>query len=127
MSERMGRAMIDLLTGMVIFVQMRGVTWVERKPKEKVQQKRLKKGLRPAPTYNTIRLDGEMKRYADSLKAVASGEGKLRSRHAVIKHPRLLMSDRYKKSGLQGTTIFVDAHERGGSRIKKQRDYEVKR
>jgi hypothetical protein len=127
MPERMGRAAIDLLAGMVLFVQMRGVTWVERKKHEKSEKKRAAKGLRPSPTFHTIVLDGEMKRYSENLKAAASGEGKLRARHAVIKHPRLLMSDRYKKSGLQGETIWVDSHERGGGRIKQQRDYEVKK
>lgn len=124
---RVARQMLDLLTSMVLFIQMSGVTYVERKPREIDQEKRKKRGLRPLSSSNVIVLTGEMKRYANDLKAAASGGGKLRLRHSVIKHPRLLMSDRYKKSGLQGTTIFVDAHERGGSRIKAQKDYEVKK
>ena len=120
------REILDFIIGLLYFIQLPDVTFVDKQEKKdtkhirKREEKRKKAGRPLWAKTKVIQLSGEVKRYVNSI---ALGEGNGRRFHRVRRHFRVLKADRYKE---QGKVVWVKSHERGWGGNDNQ-EYEVKR
>ena len=121
------RHIVDFIIGLLLFVQLPDVEWVDAGQKgsakaiKKREARRERQGLPLLPERKTIRLSGEVKRY---VNRIASAEGSGTRYHQVRGHFRTLRSERYKE--MRGRVIWVKEHHKGWGSNATQ-TYEVKR
>jgi hypothetical protein len=122
------RAIVDFIIGLLLFIQLPDVEWVDvgkkgtAKSIKKREAKRESEGMPPLPERRVIQLSGEVKRY---VNRIASGEGSGTRYHQVRGHFRTLRSERYKEEN-RGRVIWVREHHKGWGSNNTQ-EYEVKR
>ena len=122
------RAVVDFIIGLLLFIQLPDVEWIDvgqkgtAKSIRKREAKREREGMPPLPQRRVIQLSGEVKRY---VNRIASAEGSGTRYHQVRGHLRTLRSERYKEEN-RGKVIWVKSHHKGWGSDSVQ-EYEVKR